>query len=240
MRLVLDIETELINENFRAAATAAGRLRHAPKPRLACVYVEHLRRYRFFHHGQFKELLQLLRRAKEIITFNGKQFDFLVIRKHLGMKRDVFKRARNTDVFEILHKKAGFRVSLDAAARHNLNESKKYKGIELATAPPTTVKDGCRSDVRQTYRLWKLYQSGKLKAPPRWSRRSFRVIDDDYHDTVGQFKPDRCPKCDAKGTLELIELDMEQMSDGQMAEYLAGTWGDAICRKCKEIIPWEA
>jgi uncharacterized protein with PIN domain len=52
--------------------------------------------------------------------------------------------------------------------------------------------------------------------------------------------PRRCPQCGAVGTLQLLESDSEEMSEGQEADYSAGVPGFAFCRACKKTFFWEA
>jgi hypothetical protein len=55
----------------------------------------------------------------------------------------------------------------------------------------------------------------------------------------GHHMPSRCPSCRAENTLEPIDEDMTEMSDGQSAEYMAGTWGTAICHACGHEVDWQ-
>lgn len=41
----------------------------------------------------------------------------------------------------------------------------------------------------------------------------------------------KCPKCGGK-EFEKIEESLDEMTEGQMAEYLAGTWGTVTCINC--------
>jgi hypothetical protein len=36
--------------------------------------------------------------------------------------------------------------------------------------------------------------------------------------------PDRCPECGAVGSLTPIDADLDQMSEGEEADYEAGVW----------------
>ena len=44
--------------------------------------------------------------------------------------------------------------------------------------------------------------------------------------------PDLCPHCHAANTLIVIEYDMDEMSEGQLADYLAGVSGTVLCEAC--------
>lgn len=56
----------------------------------------------------------------------------------------------------------------------------------------------------------------------------------EYHDPLK-----KCPKCGGDN-LEKFDEDTEDMTDGQMAEYMNGSWGTFECLDCKEHIDWEA
>jgi len=216
MSIVLDIETELFTDEFQEATDKRTRLRLAPQPRIACVYVIEDQKYLFFTPDRFSELHKLLRRAKEIITYNGERFDLLVLRKFLKVGKRALSKAKSFDLFSHVSRAAGFRVSLDNLARLNLGKGKKMKGKVLATAPLKKLKAGCRSDVSQTYQLWKKYIAGTLKVPSK----------DDYETSIVT-----CPKCG-----QTPSPDWEHMSEGEMAEHIAWTLGGGFCPFCEHPI----
>src|SRR5882672_9615010 len=82
-RICFDIETELFSEHFRAARDTKSRLMHAPKMRVACAFDGV--RWMYFLPSETAELIALLLEADEVINFNGKAFDELVLRKHHGL-----------------------------------------------------------------------------------------------------------------------------------------------------------
>lgn len=50
---------------------------------------------------------------------------------------------------------------------------------------------------------------------------------------TGIYKPPKCPKCDTILLVEKFdEADGKDMSEGELAEYLAGTHGTMHCPKC--------
>lgn len=55
----------------------------------------------------------------------------------------------------------------------------------------------------------------------------------------GHHAPRICPKCGAIDSLELIEEDTEQMTDGQLADYEAGLYGVSVCHVCNYEVDWE-
>ncbi len=199
-RVVFDIETEPFTESFQNAGPRAEKRKHAPKLRLACVFIQATRKYRYFVQETASELISLLQSANEVISFNGEN-----------------------------------RVSLNQAAQINLGEKKHTDGRKMSVLTIDELRVACRSDVSQTYRLWKLYKAGKLQIPEKkfWPRTS----SDSYHEMgPGEHMPDKCPNCGAMGSLEFVEWDTEGMTDGKLADYEAGFYGSAFCNRCKTEI----
>ena len=60
-----------------------------------------------------------------------------------------------------------------------------------------------------------------------------RDRDDMFDVGPGHHMPQLCPRCHSMNTLILIEYDTEQMSEGQLADYLAGVSGTALCDACE-------
>lgn len=233
-RVCFDIETEPFSEEFRKAESLSAKQRHAPKMRVACVYFEDAEQYRFFTADEVQELIAFLKQADEVISFNGKGFDILLLRRHYGLTGKVPEKGRHTDVHELLTDMAGFRVSLDKASRLNLQEAKHTAGREMSGLDLKTLKEACQSDVSQTYRLWLAHSQGTLRAP----ERMYRTGISDLMGGPGSHMPDICPNCHDVGSIMFVESDTEEMTDGQFAEYFAGTQGVAICMSCQMLVAW--
>jgi hypothetical protein len=156
-----------------------------------------------------------------------------VLRRHYGLKGRVPSKGKHLDLHEVMTAKAGFRVSLDAAAMLNLGERKHTDGRDMAALNLDALKVACRSDVCQTYRLFKRHTSATLRIPARawtnWSADSEKSHSD---------APRECPCCHALDCLNEVEWDMGEMTDGQFADYLAGMHGSAECANCGEVIDW--
>jgi DNA polymerase elongation subunit (family B) len=235
MKIVFDLETAPFSDEFRKADSKVARIRLAPVPLVACVYFIDTKKYKIYTKETFSELKTILRKSKLVVTFNGENFDFLVLQKYFKIGRRTLTLGKSVDIHAIASKRAGFRVSLDELARLNLDEPKKIKGKSLVTATLKELKEGCKSDVSQTFRLYKLHLKNSLEIPSR-SDRSKRYDEFDYM-TIGQNMPNTCPEC-GKMPLTFVDVDDdEDMTEGQMAEYLAGTWGYANCPKCG-IVHW--
>lgn len=238
-RVCFDMETELFSEEFRYARGTEDRLHHAPKMRVACAFDGV--RWRYFLPSEAAELIGILLDADEVISFNGKEFDELVLRRHHGLTGSLPRKGDHIDLFAIIREKENKWISLDRLAELNLGEKKHTKGRDTQGLDLEPLKAACRSDVWQTYRLWELWCKGQLQIPEqrtgfRWERR------ENFSDVgpgPGHHMPTICPKCHAIGTLSLMECDTDEMSEGQETECLAGTWGFAFCEACESEVFWE-
>ena len=255
-RVCFDIETEPFSKDFQNAFGTGEKVKYAPLMRVACVYSEINRKYRFFTPDDAADLLEVLRSADEVISFNGKDFDMLVLRRHHGLKGKLPAKGNHIDIHRELTKRAGFLVSLDLASKINLGEGKHTHGRKMNDLDISALRGACQSDVRQTFRLWKLYDKGKLKAPRSrlsslrqgLSRRTLLLTQrlrssnsksGDWQGGPGHWMPDTCPVCHDVGSLRFADWHNEDdLTEGQFAEYLAGTQGSAICETCNAIINW--
>ena len=235
-RVIFDIETEPFSAQFNDAQTDATRKKYAPKMRVACVFDEEEDKYLYFEPHEAGNLVRTLQEADEVVSFNGKRFDVLVLRRHHELKGKVPLKGKHIDIHEILTDRAGFRVSLDKAVRLNFEEKKHTDGRAMGVLDIEELKEACRSDVNQTYRLWVEYNNGTLKYPQRTRRAWGEKIE--LGSGPGHHIPEFCPNCHDVGSLEFIEWDTEEMTEGQLAEYLAGTQGSAICQTCGYDLDW--
>jgi hypothetical protein len=235
--ICFDIETELFSDDFRHAKSDADRIRFAPKMRLACAYFEKEATHRFYEVHEAEELIRALSSAREVITYNGKGFDLLVLKKHYGLRDPIPLKGEHVDLFEVIYKGCGQRVSLDNAVYQNLGQRKHTAGRSMAELNIAELSIACKSDVDQTYLLWKKYNEGTLAVP---EKKQFSKISRDHESMeAGAFMPSICSNCLDVACLEFIESDSEEMTDGQFAEYIAGTQGLAGCRSCGKIVFWE-
>ena len=233
-RVVFDVETEQFTEEFRHADIKT-RLALAPKMRLACAFDGV--RWIYFLPSEADRLVALLIRADEVVTFNGNGFDMLVLMKHLGLTAAVVKKIKHSDLFEQISNSEGRWINLNDLAQLNLGERKHTKGRDIANLDLAGLKEACRSDVWQTFRLWEMWSGGTLKVPEQRVRQR-REIDDPLDVGPGHHMPDLCPKCHAVHTLILIEHDPDEMSEGQLADYDAGMFGTSYCQACETEFDW--
>lgn len=239
-RLVFDIETDQFSEHFRTAKTPEARRKHAPKLRIACVFDEADNAYRFYTSDDGDGLVEDLLAADELISFNGKGFDLFVLQRHCGLnaKQSVPKKGMHVDMHEIITKEAGFRVSLHKAVQVNFGERKHTDGRAMDALSLEQLKEACHSDVLQTYRLYKAHIAGKLLIHPKEPRRWYVGPSGDDYGGPGMHIPETCPICHDVGSVEFVPADTEDMTEGQLAEYLAGTWGYLFCSTCQHQEVW--
>ena len=233
-RRTFDIETFQFSQKFIDASTPKQKERYVPKMRVACVYDEDTKKYSYFQDKDAKKLIKYLKEANEVISFNGTGFDVLVLCRHYGLKSKVPEKGKHIDIHKIMSKESGFRVSLNKATRLNLNESKHTCGRAMKELSLTKLKIACRSDVCQTYKLWKLFKNGKLEYPVK----SFRGYSESYMGH-GEHMPSICPFCHDIASLEFIDENTDDLSEGQLADYLAGLHGSAVCTTCNNVFDWE-
>ena len=240
-RLVFDIETQPFSELFRDAKTDGDRRIHAPKLRVACVYDEAANAYQYYTVRNAQKLVEDLLSADEVISFNGKQFDLLVLQRHYGLRPDqvVPSRGKHVDIHEVMTAEAGFRVSLHKAVQVNFGERKHTNGRAMTELSLEQLKEACRSDVSQTYRLWKAYVGKELRIPPKEIRPFGTGFEDDGGVGPGAHMPAICPECHDVGSLTFEEADTGDMTEGQFADYAAGVWGFAVCETCGNAIFWQ-
>jgi hypothetical protein len=232
-RIVFDIETQPFTEAFKDAESIHLKTRLAPRMRLACAFDESRSTYRYFGPRGGRALARLLQSADELVSFNGKRFDVLILRRHCGLKGRAPLKGRQIDLCEITTAMAGFRVSLDAAAKLNLGERRHTYGRNMASLAFDELKVACRSDVCQTYRLFQRHINGTLEIPAReWEKLS--VDSEELYSNT----PHECPSCHALHCLEEVDWGTDEMTDGQHSDYLAGLYGSAICRNCGDEIDW--
>lgn len=168
-RVVFDLETKPLSKKFKAAWTLAERRESAPRPILACAYIINEDKYLVFKKENLPELLQILKSADEIITYNGERFDFLVLERFWKATRSKFIKGESVDLMKLTQKNTGRMVSLDKMAKLNLKKRKELSGSELAHASEAQLESVCMTDVKLTHELYKLSIQGKLKFPKRSS-----------------------------------------------------------------------
>jgi len=138
----------------------------APKLLAACAYSSKSQRYFRYLPNQVDLLLNMLASADELVTFNGLKFDLVVLERHYGLSPDFALRKSHVDLAKIFEKRIGRWVTFDEVIQLNLGERKKpASDFPHDPVHRTDVLAGCKSDVQQTYKLWKLYKEDQLRFP---------------------------------------------------------------------------
>ena len=183
--------------------------------------------------SQASELIALVLAADEVISFNGKKFDMLVLRRHYGMKSKDLSDGNHFDLLDEITKSGHNRVSLHRLALKNLGEKKHTDGRRMDEIEVEGLKIACRSDVWQTYRLWQMWKSGHLQLPEQGEYKTRLQLDNDNFDVgPGHHMPELCPHCHSANTLILCDQDEDDMTEGQASDYEAGMWGTFYCEAC--------
>lgn len=166
MAVVFDIETELFSKQFKEARGRRGRVVAAPKYLVACAYDDVSGEFFHFTNKNIKGLFDLFDETDEIVTFNGEHFDFVVLEKNFSYKLSASNRLKHSDLLVKIIKYGVGRPSLHELAEINLNEHKRVIRNSMAE-----LKKSCKSDVEQTYILWRTFQLGNLVLPTVSSKR---------------------------------------------------------------------
>lgn len=226
--VVFDIETERISKDFQYAKKEA-KIQHAPSPVVACTYCSKSRRYQYYEKKDFKLLLKQLQEADEVISFNGINFDYLVIANTLKRKTTNFKFKKSRDLFQILLSETGRFHSLHNLSVLNIGVGKYEKGYDIPNLDIKEIKKACKSDVSQTYKLYRLYLKGKLLAPSHsLSKRDYLKM------PFGGI----CPSCKDTASIVTIDYDIDELTEGQLFHYLNGEFGTMRCTTCGIFITW--
>ncbi len=119
---VLDIETQ---RSFQEA----GGWHRADRMGISCVVVYDSRKDSFYEflENQVSSLIEMLKNLDLVIGFNIKRFDYLVLR---GYTHYNFRKLPTLDILEDVHKRLGYRLSLDHLARVTLGSKKSADGLQ--------------------------------------------------------------------------------------------------------------
>lgn len=148
--LVFDLETQ-------RSADDVGGWEHRHRMGLAVGVVYDLDRaeFRVYTEQQVDALINDLIRARLIVGFNLRRFDFDVLRAYA----DVDWNALPTlDILECVHRRLGFRLKLDHLAQETLGEGKSADGLQslawFKAGEIERVIEYCKQDVLLTKRLY--------------------------------------------------------------------------------------
>jgi hypothetical protein len=244
-RICLDIETHPFSDYFLSAKTRADKIKFLPEPRIVCVFKESSKRYEFFYPNDesMQRLSSILNNSVEVISYNGDQFDFLVLERYYPeLFTGIGERIKSVDMMLIAQEATDcdYNFSLDKMSKVNLGEGKMVAGREMNSLDIEKIKTACKSDVIQTYKLWSLWRSGKIQYPPHNKRRKWGIVSDIVSDYDGTHVvlPGLCPNCGDVNSVEIIDEeqeDLDDMTDGQRADCMAGWNRATVCTTCGMI-----
>ena len=229
---VYDIETEPFSDEFRKAKDSKTRLKLAPRARLMVVYSSQTNDYHTFAKGDLSQGVDLILSSDAVVSFNGENFDELVLMKEGCLDKHFSnKKLVSIDLCLELEKLHGYRANLDGLSRLNLNEKKHTGGREMTNLNFDELKTACKSDVSQTLRLYEMFKNNKKSI--KYPSRSQRNYLDNTESLLGPFTNLRtgCLECGSQFG-GFMDEDLEQMTEGQMADYISGMWGNWHCYEC--------
>jgi DEAD/DEAH box helicase domain-containing protein len=129
-----------------------------------------------FHHyteETVAELIAGLQAADLVVGFNLLHFDYEVLRAYTDEPLD---RIPTVDMLDHIHKRLGFRVSLDKLAESTLGITKSADGLQAVRwykqGRIQEILEYCQQDVEVTRRL---YEYGKQHKHVKFRDRNYRV-----------------------------------------------------------------
>lgn len=168
-RIALEVVTAEQSQAFRFGRPAQ-RAPHAPALRGACIVAERSGRATFFALEDYAGLWKELRRADEVITWNGNHVALLVLRRLYGAKYFPIERGhvslawgRHIDLCALIEseRRLTHRISLAKAVKYTFGEEVRARpsGRSRKLAPDERIQRANTSAGR-IMRLWRAYRSG--------------------------------------------------------------------------------
>ncbi len=147
---VFDIETQL-------SAQEVGGWHRADLMRVSCVVLYDSKKDDFlaFQEDQLNAFFDIISRMDLVVGFNVKRFDYKVLTAYSDMD---FWALPTLDILEVVHKRLGYRLSLDTLARATLGAAKSANGLQALKwwkqGKIEKIIDYCRRDVILTKDLF--------------------------------------------------------------------------------------
>jgi len=245
--IVFDLETKTLIPKGLTDQTEKNEEIKKLRISVLCCFDYNTNDYSFYTEKNISDFLTKVNSTKRIVGYNIIAFDYLVLEKH-GLKKSSLLDEKTVDIFDIIRQETGEWLRLDTLSKVNLGRGKLVKGKDIVNVDPVTLYEYCKGDVSLTKDLFELFLKGKLKYKHLKGRRpQINFVDDDYieiGDGDGYIPPEiRCPKCGGHNFEKFDELrdgqGIEEMTEGQFAEYMAGTWGTLECLDCGETVDYE-
>jgi hypothetical protein len=166
-RIIVEVAPAEMPLAFRFGRLAQ-RAPHAPPLRGAGVLDEASGEFEFFRLEQYHQLWRALRRADEVVTWNGNHVALLVLRRLFGAEHFPIRRnhvgvawGEHIDVCELIERERRLthRISLAKAIRFTFGERvARHRPSGRICAEERVNR--CRAATGQIFRLWQAYRFG--------------------------------------------------------------------------------
>lgn len=148
MKIVMDIDTQRMTPGFRDSWDIEYRFKHAPAIDLLGLYFVEESEFKIYSADECIEVMDVIKSADELITFNGERFDLLVLSKACAMTQPVDLQRIHTDLRqEIYNDRYGWMGLIEAYQYFVKSDINRVNGPE----------EQLYSDVKLTFELWKYY-----------------------------------------------------------------------------------
>jgi DEAD/DEAH box helicase domain-containing protein len=133
--------------------------------------------YRHFTEEQASELAAELQRADLVVGYNVVRFDYTVLQPYTDVP---LHQLPTVDMLQDIHRRLGFRLSLDAVASATLDATKSADGVQAVhwfrQGEVDKVLEYCQRDVQVTREVYEFGQRhGFVRYRDR--RREMRQVD---------------------------------------------------------------
>ncbi len=136
--LIIDKKKQSSNKNYRivvfdletqkgADEVGGWKNAHLMKVSVAVAYDSFLDRFFVFMENELADLIRLLKMADLVVGFNIKRFDYRVLSAYTDI--NILAKLPTFDILEDIHKRLGFRLSLNHLAVNTLNKEKAGNGL---------------------------------------------------------------------------------------------------------------
>ncbi|MFZ0449508.1 MAG: DEAD/DEAH box helicase [Desulfatiglandaceae bacterium] len=181
--IYLDLETQKTAKDVGGWNKA-----HLMRVSVAVLYDSLDEQFHVFQEEAMAAMFALLKKADLIVGFNIKGFDYKVLSAYTPMD---FKDLRTFDILEDVHRRLGFRLSLDHLAKETLKRGKTAEGLQAVEwfreGEMEKLTEYCRQDVVVTRDLFQfgLEKGHVIYREKRENRRLKLRVDWDIDKLVG-------------------------------------------------------
>lgn len=173
--LYLDLETQKLAQDVGGWQNT-----HLMRVSVVVIFDSIENRFLVFYEDNIDDLLDLLEKADLIIGFNIKKFDFGVLNAYTSGD---LRELPTFDILEDIHKRLGFRLSLDHLATETLSRGKTADGLQAVEwfrqGKMEKVTEYCTRDVEVTRDLFQFGLKNRhlIYREKRFGRRLRLVVD---------------------------------------------------------------